>query len=774
MPSISAELAELLSTVDRPGDFFVSGTTELLAPRLEVEGVGIIALPLLPIQAEQLVAAAERAPYGRGQNTIVDTQVRRTWQIGAERVRISGKHWERTLQAILARVAQGLGVAEPFVAELYKLLVYDKGSFFMSHRDTEKAPGMFATLVVVLPSTSTGGELIVRHKGREARLGLHCDDPSEAAFAAFYADCVHEVLPVTSGCRLALVYNLLRKGKGPAPQPPSYAAEQARVATLLQSWAASPVREVDETVDVDDEADEDEDGNEGAPEKLIYPLEHAYTPAELSFATLKGADAAVASVLVAAAPQAECELHLALLSIHESGGAECDDSGGGYRSRWSEPDMVAGEVFDRDATLSEWQRPDGAPSTLGELPFHDEEVSPPDALDEMEPDDEEFSEATGNEGASFERTYSRAALVLWPRERFFAVLNRGGLDVTLPYLEDIARRWGESGEAGQSSLWKEAHDLAGQIISIWPTAGWYAREDVKPSYATRVLALLTRLADTERISAFLARVASGGTHKRDDNEAVIAALGLFPPQQCAALIECLIVGTVGKSSGACAELLNRAVGQLPEGRELVGPAAALVEALPTGSKRAPKLDPWEEQAALQPDLVVDLLTALVCLDKDLAHRAVDHVLAWPKTYGFDAMLVPAVRKLMASAAIRTSPAVERLRVACVEHLRIRIAEPLEPPKDWRRPSVVGCKCERCAELARFLDHPQQRAWTYKAAQAHRQHVEETIRRAHCDVDTATERRGSPHGLVCTKNQKSYQRRAKQRKEDLANLERLGG
>src|SRR6202022_4560267 len=97
-------------------------------------------------------------------------------------VRISGKHWERNLQAILARVADGLGAAEPIAAELYQLLVYDEGSFFVSHRDTEKAPGMFATLVIVLPSTATGGELVVRHKGREVRLDLRCDDPSEAAF----------------------------------------------------------------------------------------------------------------------------------------------------------------------------------------------------------------------------------------------------------------------------------------------------------------------------------------------------------------------------------------------------------------------------------------------------------------------------------------------------------------------------------------------------------------------------------------------------------------
>jgi len=98
-------------------------------------------------------------------------------------------------------VADGLGVSGPVAAELYKLLVYDQGSFFVSHRDTEKAPGMFATLVIVLPSISAGGELVVRHKGREARLDLRCNEPSEAAFAAFYADCVHEVLPVTEGCR---------------------------------------------------------------------------------------------------------------------------------------------------------------------------------------------------------------------------------------------------------------------------------------------------------------------------------------------------------------------------------------------------------------------------------------------------------------------------------------------------------------------------------------------------------------------------------------------
>ena len=237
MSSITTDLAGLLDTVQRPGDFYAAGSAEIFTPSLEVEGVGPIALPLLPVQAEQLIAVAEQAPYGRGEETAIDTNVRRTWQIDAAKIRIGGRHWSHDLETIVTRVAAGLGVAQPVVAELYKLLVYDQDSFFVEHRDTEKAPGMFATLVIVLPSLYTGGELVVRHRDREARLDLHGPEPSDVAFAAFYADCVHEVLPITSGCRLTLVYNLLlRTAKGRLPEPPSYETEQAAVADLLREW----------------------------------------------------------------------------------------------------------------------------------------------------------------------------------------------------------------------------------------------------------------------------------------------------------------------------------------------------------------------------------------------------------------------------------------------------------------------------------------------------------------------------------------------------------
>ena len=558
--TITQNLAEILGDVDRPGDFFVSGCAEFLAPRIEVEGVGPIALPLLPGQAKQLIKAATRAPYGRGADTVADTKVRRTWQIEASGVSIGGKHWAKTLDSIVERAAEGLGVAGPVTAELYKLLVYDKGSFFISHRDTEKAPGMFATLVLALPSQSKGGELVVRHKDRETRLDLACEEPSEIAFAAFYADCVHEVLPVTSGYRATLVFNLLRKAKGEAPQPPSYEAEADKVTRLLRGW-------VEENASDSIDAAAAESAESTPPEKLVIPLEHAYTPAELAFDKLKGSDAAVARLLATAAPQAGCDVHLALLTIWESGSAEYNgrenwhyrrgrrDSG--LEENASEFDVV--EVHDWSKTLSDWRRPDGSSTTLGKLPLEDNEVSPPDALEDMEPDEEHFHEATGNEGASFDRTYARAALVVWPSSRILAILNQGGLEATLPFLGELVDKFRSAGAKNGLPHKRQAEELSGHMIATWPVNTWHARDRSEPSDLGHLLSLLARLGDPTQTERMLEKLMSRQGHDKADNPAILEALAGFEPAAAAGWLKKIVAAHAVEALGPCGALLAGAV-----------------------------------------------------------------------------------------------------------------------------------------------------------------------------------------------------------------------
>ena len=165
---------------------------------------------------------------------------------------------------------------------------------------------------------------------------------------------------------------------------------------------------------------------------------------------------------------------------------------------------------------------------------------------------------------------------------------------------------------------------------------------------------------------------------------------------------------------------------------------------------------------------LSLLAITDGIDAALAMRAASHVLAWPKHFGLDGIVVPAVKRLL-QANERRGPALDVLHSACVAHLKQRIAEPLEAPRDWTRPSQLGCKCQHCAELSRFLADPSREDWTLRAAQQIRSHVEDEVRAARADIDCQTLRRGSPHSLICRKNQASYRRRVAQRKQDLADM-----
>lgn len=96
-------------------------------------------------------------------------------------------------------------------AELYKLNIYAGPSGrFKAHVDTPRSAEQIGSLVVCLPSIHEGGQLEVRHEGQTVNFdwGMPETARPEIQWAAFYSDCEHEVLEVTSGHRITLTYNL--------------------------------------------------------------------------------------------------------------------------------------------------------------------------------------------------------------------------------------------------------------------------------------------------------------------------------------------------------------------------------------------------------------------------------------------------------------------------------------------------------------------------------------------------------------------------------------
>jgi hypothetical protein len=114
------------------GSFYHCSTaTEAPNPGLEIDGLGVIGLPLSQRDAAAIVSRAAQAPFGKGTETVVDTAVRDTWEIEPASVKFSNPKWAAFVYQVATQtVWTALGVA-PFTkrprCELYKLLLYQPG-----------------------------------------------------------------------------------------------------------------------------------------------------------------------------------------------------------------------------------------------------------------------------------------------------------------------------------------------------------------------------------------------------------------------------------------------------------------------------------------------------------------------------------------------------------------------------------------------------------------------------------------------------------------------
>jgi hypothetical protein len=159
MQQIRQELLSTLQQLKGSGKFASIHTHDFILPGLKVEGLGEIAFPVNELQAKALIQPAHKAPFGKGNQTIYDDKVRSAWEIDADKLSFGNPAWTKFLNKAISNIKTDLGLEDyTIAAHLYKLLIYEKGDFFLPHKDTEKEKGMFGTLIVGLPSQYTGGE----------------------------------------------------------------------------------------------------------------------------------------------------------------------------------------------------------------------------------------------------------------------------------------------------------------------------------------------------------------------------------------------------------------------------------------------------------------------------------------------------------------------------------------------------------------------------------------------------------------------------------------
>lgn len=764
-------LETALSGVKQPGDFFACGVMEIPMPRVEIEGAGTLSFPVPDAQIAAIVRRAERAPYGKGEATIVDTSVRKVWQIAPRKVKIGGKSWTANFENILSRVKTGLGCDEATVtAELYKLLVYDRGGFFLAHRDTEKTDGMFGTLVVTLPSTYRGGALRIRHAGREVTLDTNATDPSELSYVAFYADCEHEALPVRQGNRVCLIYNLIHKhskGRRGNLRASEYEAQTTAAAAILDRFLGSP----------------------DAPPKIAWLLDHQYSPAGLSFSALKGSDAAKARVLVHAASRAQCAAYLGIVHIGESGAAEPDDDYF-YRSRRNRYSSYEdGEEEDNDehenftvATVDDtwqyvdaWRDIDDRAVQFGRIPLAGGELLPAGALDGEPPDEKRLTEASGNEGATYERSYHRAVLVLWRSNRMSDVLLQAGVVAALPYLKQLAR-------CGKRDR-PEAIAVAERILEAWPgNTQWdrysIGRERPGPPDRIQLIATLKKLNAPALLERFLREVVTP-SYDGSENAALLASVNVLGEVRAAGVISSLISARMQERPNECTELLL-ALSEDPSPCFLEVAQAATVSLDSIGRRDSkPEIFDWEpaeQKRALGPAFLENLLHALQRFNGGtLCVTAAEKIASRPERFSPVTLVAPAIERICVGLRQRTAAVNSSLRhlwTSAAEFMLRRSEAPPQPPSDWCLNVELSCSCPDCRDLQSFARDPAERVHRFRIRKERRRHLHNMIDSHRLDMTHVTERVGSPQILVCTKDCRTFDRRMKQYREEIAAMRTL--
>jgi predicted 2-oxoglutarate/Fe(II)-dependent dioxygenase YbiX len=414
--SAREQLAALLGDLGVPGAFSARRSAAADDLYIEVRGVGPLRLPVAAEQARALRGIARPARYGQGERTPLDARVRDTWEIPKSRVKIDQRRWKQTLLPVLERLRADLGLPAGcrLRAELASMLVYAPGQFFAPHQDSEKGEGMLATLVVMLPGSSRGGSLVVEHAGQQVSYRA---SGKRLSFVAFYADCRHEVRPLTNGHRVVLTYNLHLAGDTAhaASDLPAVDRATSQLADFLDGHFST-----------------------GSAQRLVYLLDHQYTAAALSWTRLKGADAARGAALRAAAARADCAAALALAEVHQTW--ECEDPDWDRPPRWrghdwygepdEEPDDDAlgpegyelGELLVSETCLERWiVDAQGASAEPIAATINDAEVCAATPSVNLSPHASEYEGYMGNEGNTMDHWYRRGAVVCWPRRDEFVV-----------------------------------------------------------------------------------------------------------------------------------------------------------------------------------------------------------------------------------------------------------------------------------------------------------------------------------------------------------------
>ncbi len=726
MKQIKDKILTCLKDLKGSGKFASIHTADFVFPGLEVEGVGDIAFPVREAQARDLIQSAHKAPFGKGSQTILDNSVRSAWEIDADQLSISNPAWTKFLNKAISKIKVDLGLEDyTIAAHLYKLLIYEEGDFFLPHKDTEKEKGMFGTLIIGLPSRYTGGELVIHFDGAsEVADFSENTDKYAINYAAFYADCDHEVKPLTSGYRVCLVYNLVQKKSAKKIELQSVQSYAANLAEIFTTHHAQ---------------------NPSLP--YIILLGHQYTPENFSPDSLKLNDRSKAEALLLAAKNAGYYAKMCLVTSYRMGIPD-DDGYYGYGNDRGNDDAEMIEVIEESIDIEHWL--ENELPALSNVQIDEDDLITSFALNDDEPIVKESTGFMGNYGPDLMHWYHYGAVMIWSPQVNAMLLLSQHATTQLNWIDYFNQK-------------KQITELEAAAVETILSTG------INTSRYTDEKANFNAIAEwfiNQKNNTVLLQLHTPQLQlyfNQIDVEHWIKVFKFLPKDITAKVFAKVTVDIT-----------------LPVLEKLLAVLRALAahdELRSLGT----------DQMIQQPDYfkaayskTTDRIKSSALDDLFWLVKNLSPTESWVKEMVEIITMNPQrgyIHKILTPCLLKTkdhSELTEKLFQFCREYLQHKVNNQPQPPADWSRPLPLTTANQKEWQLLKdFLESPYEQVFDYRKNQNERKMMEYAIKSVVIiDLEMKTVKTGSPHTLRITKTQAAFQRQMKEWHEDVALLDKL--
>lgn len=689
--------------------------------QIKVEGLGELKFPLDQKSIQDLIHLSSKAKFGLREKTLLDETVRNTQEISSDKLEVIVD--SSALEQMLSQMADTLGLDQhcKLIPHLHNLLIYEPEQFFNPHQDSEKLENMVATLVVVLPSTHIGGNLLIEHGKKKYLFSSENIDEQQTQCVAFYSDCKHAVEKIKQGYRIALTYNLTLQSKK------RFETQKANL--NLQ-------KAIQAYFNTDREDSEQDDQSE--PQKLIYFLDHSYTEHSLRWDMLKGTDRHSAAMLYTVAKALHLVPHLALVEIHQS-----------WTTDENEYKPKIDELIEEETNLSYW-----VDSENKKLPFKtyyvsDDEICCTKETAEFEPIDSNYEGYMGNYGDTMDYWYRRAAVVLW----------RESDQIPMQFMLDA--------EGAIDTLLRQTYSLGNEqlVLNIIQQAGTYLSE-ADPDNEKNIFCKLVDIVCYIKNADIAFSIVSNFRWNILNNHEVISSFIKLQNQYGVNWCEKLLIHWKENKSYYNLLRLDNLDAFIVEWLKIGGDKQILEILLNQQFKTLCDQDKeslrGEKPARLQKNLpqkiqlFQQLLVACGIAEHfSILEKVIQYLISSSQLYTEESLA-----KLFFNLQEIVQPHLWKYYATLKTHLIAEIQEKIALGKrfedDWSILIKLPCSCEHCKTAQAFLSSKTEKSKIWPIVMEIRKHIFNVFEDMGLPVDLSVEKKGSPHKLVIVKNEKLHQ------------------